>query len=156
MVEKFVKAAENGIARGSPEKTAKEDRFSSQSYEANPPRPDFRSPWKETFEPKHKPPVHHDGIPPWKRELRIEEEPTIHVKPLAFKLPWGKSESSIPDPKTYLDRSNPNRQDNPTLTDEQKEQIKAETDWPPEIIDKIASWKEYEIYKKAGLEAVEI
>lgn len=57
---------------------------------------------------------------------------------------------------SYLDRSNPDRQENPPLTNEQKEKIKKETGWPPEIIDSIASWEEYEIYKKAGLVAAEV
>jgi hypothetical protein len=48
------------------------------------------------------------------------------------------------------------RPETPPLTDEQKEKIKKETGWPPEIIDSIATMEEYEIYKKAGLVAVEI
>jgi hypothetical protein len=53
-------------------------------------------------------------------------------------------------------RSDFSRQDTPPLTDEEKERIKAETGWPDEIIDNIASIEEYEIYKEAGLTAVEI
>lgn len=42
------------------------------------------------------------------------------------------------------------------LTDEQKTKIKEETGWSDEIIDAIGSWKEYEIYKNAGLIEAEI
>ena len=42
------------------------------------------------------------------------------------------------------------------LTDEEKAKIKEETGWSDEIINSIGSWKEYEIYKKAGLKEVEI
>lgn len=42
------------------------------------------------------------------------------------------------------------------LTDEQKLKIKEETGWSDEIIEYIGSWEEYEIYKKAGLQEVEI
>jgi hypothetical protein len=48
------------------------------------------------------------------------------------------------------------RPDTPPLTDEEKAKMKEETGWPDEIIDSIATWEEYEIYKKAGLQAVEI
>lgn len=42
------------------------------------------------------------------------------------------------------------------LTDEEKSKIKEETGWSDEIIDAIGSWKEYEIYKNAGLVDAEI
>lgn len=42
------------------------------------------------------------------------------------------------------------------LTDEQKAEIKEETDWSDEIIDSIRSTKEYEIYKNADLKETEI
>lgn len=42
------------------------------------------------------------------------------------------------------------------LTDEEKAKIKEETGWSDEIIDTIGSWKEYEIYKNAGLVEAEI
>ena len=42
------------------------------------------------------------------------------------------------------------------LTDEEKKKIKDETGWSHAIIDAIGSWKEYEIYKKAGLKEAEI
>lgn len=42
------------------------------------------------------------------------------------------------------------------LTNKGKKQIKKETDWPNEIIDAIGPWKEYEIYKNAGLVEAEI
>lgn len=42
------------------------------------------------------------------------------------------------------------------LTDEEKAKIKEETGWSDEIIDAIGSWKEYEIYKNAGLVEAEI
>ena len=42
------------------------------------------------------------------------------------------------------------------LTDEQKQKINEETGWPNEIVDAIGSWKEYEIYKNAGLVEAEI
>lgn len=42
------------------------------------------------------------------------------------------------------------------LTDEEKAKIKEEMGWSDEIIDAIGSWKEYEIYKNAGLVEVEI
>lgn len=42
------------------------------------------------------------------------------------------------------------------LTDEEKEKIKEETDWPDEIIDAIGSEDEYQIYNDAGLQAAEI
>ena len=45
---------------------------------------------------------------------------------------------------------------NDGLTDEQKAKIKEETGWSDEIIDAIGSWKEYEIYKNAGLVETEI
>lgn len=42
------------------------------------------------------------------------------------------------------------------LTAEEKEKIKEETGWSDEIIDAIGSWKEYEIYKNAGLVESEV
>lgn len=42
------------------------------------------------------------------------------------------------------------------LTDEQKKELQERTGWPDEIIDKIGSMEEAEIYEKAGLHAVEI
>lgn len=45
---------------------------------------------------------------------------------------------------------------NEGLTDEEKQKIKEETGWSDEIIDAIGSWEEYEIYKNAGLQEVEI
>lgn len=45
---------------------------------------------------------------------------------------------------------------NKGLTDEEKAKIKEETGWSDEIIDAIGSWKEYEIYKDAGLVEAEI
>lgn len=46
--------------------------------------------------------------------------------------------------------------ENMGLTDEEKKQIKDESGWSDEIINAISSVKEYEIYKKAGLQEVEI
>lgn len=43
-----------------------------------------------------------------------------------------------------------------TITDEEKQKIKEETGWSDEIIDEIGSIEEYNIYKEAGLEEVEI
>lgn len=45
---------------------------------------------------------------------------------------------------------------NKGLSDEEKAKIKEETGWSDEIIDAIGSWKEYEIYKNAGLVEAEI
>ncbi|MDD2468307.1 MAG: HNH/ENDO VII family nuclease [Desulfobulbus sp.] len=42
------------------------------------------------------------------------------------------------------------------LTDEEKKQIKDETNWSDEVINAISTMKEYEIYKNAGLQEVEI
>jgi hypothetical protein len=45
----------------------------------------------------------------------------------------------------------------PGLSEDEKNKVKeAHPDWPPEIIDAIGSWKEYEIYDKAGLVYAEI
>lgn len=51
---------------------------------------------------------------------------------------------------------NDTREAEEDLTDEEKRKIKEETDWFDEIIDNIRSIDEYEIYKKAGLQEVEI
>jgi hypothetical protein len=48
------------------------------------------------------------------------------------------------------------RQDTPPLSDDDKAKIKEETGWPDEIVDNIATMEEYEIYKEAGLVAIEI
>jgi hypothetical protein len=43
------------------------------------------------------------------------------------------------------------------LTEDEKKKVKeAHPDWPDEIIEAIGSWKEYEIYHKAGLKYAEI
>jgi hypothetical protein len=42
------------------------------------------------------------------------------------------------------------------LTEEEKAKVKEETGWPDEIIDALGSMEEYEIYKKAGLQAIEV
>lgn len=42
------------------------------------------------------------------------------------------------------------------LSDEEKDKIKEETGWSDEIIDAIGSMEEYEIYKNAGLQEMEI
>jgi hypothetical protein len=42
------------------------------------------------------------------------------------------------------------------LTDEKKARVKEETGWSDEIVDAIGSWKEYQIYKNAGLFEAEI
>lgn len=57
------------------------------------------------------------------------------------------------------DKANPGDGDTakPGLTDSEKTKIReAHPDWPDSIIDRIASWKEYEIYDKAGLKYAEI
>ena len=43
-----------------------------------------------------------------------------------------------------------------SLSDEEKQKIKDETGWSDEIIESIESMKEYDIYKNAGLQEVEI
>ncbi len=42
------------------------------------------------------------------------------------------------------------------LTEEEKAKVREESGWPDEIIDALGSMDEYEIYKKAGLQAIEI
>lgn len=42
------------------------------------------------------------------------------------------------------------------LTDEEKQRIKVESGWSDEVIDNLSSWEEYEIYRDAGLQEVEI
>lgn len=42
------------------------------------------------------------------------------------------------------------------LTDEEKQRIKKEVGWSDDVIDNIRSMEEYEIYKKAGLQEVQI
>lgn len=49
-----------------------------------------------------------------------------------------------------------NTQTKEGITDEQKQCIREETGWSDKIIDDIGSWKEYEIYKNAGLVEAEI
>ncbi|WP_282937683.1 HNH/ENDO VII family nuclease [Paenibacillus sp. RC67] len=42
------------------------------------------------------------------------------------------------------------------LSEEQKAEIREKTGWSDEIINSISSWKEYEIYQKAGLQESEV
>lgn len=65
-----------------------------------------------------------------------------------------QAKESLDDNKEGTDDSEEAAKDG--LTDEEKAKIKEETDWSDKIIDSIGSWKEYEIYKNAGLVEAEI
>ena len=66
---------------------------------------------------------------------------------------------SVSEQNSSVDANNAdlaNETKQPGLTEEEKTKIKTETGWSDEIIDAIGSMKEYEIYKKAGLQEAEI
>lgn len=77
--------------------------------------------------------------------LRAENDRWLDERPISI--------SVRPDADTLKESA---KEDRPPLTDEQKQQIKEETDWSEEIVDAIGSWEEYEVYKKAGLVEAEI
>lgn len=77
---------------------------------------------------------------------QIEDQSSLHL---------------VPERRFDIDRPHApvERVDEPEkkgLTPEEKKEIQEETGWPDEIIDKIGSMEEYEIYKNAGLQAQEI
>lgn len=163
MIEALAKAAENGMAKESLDRTAGQDKFRGLPEEIKSPGPDFRPPWKESPELNEKTPVHND-IPPWKSNplSALENRPAGETYPGKlppeisrapgpdFKLPWENESPFKPEPSYF------SRQDTPPPTDEQKEKWKKETGWPDEIIDSIASQEEYELYKNTGLKAEQI
>jgi hypothetical protein len=58
--------------------------------------------------------------------------------------------SKIMKPSGFL------RSETPPLGEDDRQRIKEETDWPDELVDSIASWEEYQVYKEAGLVYAEI
>lgn len=72
-----------------------------------------------------------------------------------------RMEQNLEQAKESLDANNEGTDDydeaaKDGLSDEEKAKVKEETGWSEEIIDAIGSWKEYEIYKNAGLVEAEI
>lgn len=156
-MEKFAKMAESGMIREGPEKISTEDRVSSQSYETNPPRPDFKPPWQERPETKWETPILHDGTPPWKHEPRIGEEPALGVKPMqaSFTLPW-KNTSNFSLTSSFL------RKDTPPLSREiypqpeyllknKEDGLRRETEVEKELKEKYPESEGYTIEKEVYL-----
>ena len=64
-----------------------------------------------------------------------------------------EQQKDVDDNQDAIDTEDSNTRE---LSKEEKERIKAETGWSDEIINAIGSMEEYEIYRKAGLDEVEI
>ena len=54
------------------------------------------------------------------------------------------------------EKTNADASEKKSLTNEEKAKIREESGWSNEIVDRISSMEEYEVYKKAGLKEVEI
>lgn len=82
----------------------------------------------------------------------------IPINPLEYSLGTIENQSleSLKIENKCAAESKETTQKESSLSDEEKQKIKDETGWSDEIIESINSMKEYEIYKKAGLQEVEI
>lgn len=86
-----------------------------------------------------------------KLESTVEvAKPEVEKQGELVKAYWESLEADdvVPTQATAIEKTG--------LTEEQKALIIKETGWPAEITDCIESMEQYEIYKEAGLEAVEI
>ncbi|GHU30215.1 hypothetical protein FACS1894172_03000 [Spirochaetia bacterium] len=96
-------------------------------------------------------------IPPW--EATGEKSPDLGKDlPVKEVPPWeGKADGILSLDATGGTEGANFDKAKPCLTEDEKAKVReAHPDWPPEIIDAIGSWKEYEIYDKAGLDYAEI
>lgn len=105
-------------------------------------------------------PKFQDKLKDWSNETNLKDltEIKIPVNPLEYSLDTIENQSldSLKIENKCAEESEEDTQEESSLSDEEKQQIKNETGWSDEIIDAIKSIKEYEIYKKAGLQEVEI
>lgn len=86
---------------------------------------------------------------------KLEDIKNLNPEQLREKIKENlKKEDAVVENNSEADDSYENVKD--ALTDEEKAKIKQETGWCDEIIDAIGSMEEYEIYKKAGLQEVEM
>lgn len=88
--------------------------------------------------------------------IKLEEIKNLTPEQLREKM-----EQNLEQAKKKLDTNNEGTNDSDEevkegLSEEEKAKIKEETGWSDEIIEAIGSWKEYEIYKTAGLVEAEI
>ena len=122
--------------------------------------PDKRVEWSDSLEKRID--VGQEFDPDKRVEWSDNFEKRIDVKrefDLDKRVDWNKNfESSENRHEDIIDGQKYYYDDNGKegLTDEEKQRIKRETGWSDEIIDNIRSMKEYEIYKKAGLQEVKI
>lgn len=86
------------------------------------------------------------------------EEIKIPINPLEYSLGPIENQSleSLKIENKCAVENKETTQKESSLSDEEKQKIKDETGWSDEIIESIKSMKEYEIYKNAGLQEVEI
>lgn len=92
-----------------------------------------------------------NGIADLEEDFLDSERPTDY-------LPCEKnfSNKEIHNEPENLANSNDAENKQEGLTDEQKQELKEQTGWPDEVIDAIGSMEEAEVYKEAGLKAVEV
>jgi hypothetical protein len=105
-------------------------------------------------------PKFQDKIKDLPNESTVKElgEIKIPINPLEYSLGTIENQSleSLKIENKCAAESKETTQKEISLSDEEKQKIKDETGWSDEIIESIKSMKEYEIYKKAELQEVEI
>lgn len=105
-------------------------------------------------------PKFQDKLKDLPNESTVKElgEVKIPINPLEYSLGTIENQSleSLKIENKCAAESKETTQKESSLSDEEKQKIKDETGWSDEIIESIKSMKEYEIYKKAGLQEVEI
>ena len=97
------------------------------------------------------------GIMPINEALNETIIKSIKESPLQSSMETIEN-SSLESLKAHnkIEQSEAIHNENKGLTDEQKQQIKNETGWSGEIVNAIKSMEEYQIYKNAELQEVEI
>ncbi len=105
-------------------------------------------------------PKFQDKLKDLPNESTVKElgEVKITINPLEYSLSTIENQSldSLKIENKCAAESKETTQKESSLSDEEKQKIKDETGWSDEIIESIKSMKEYEIYKKAGLQEVEL
>jgi len=105
-------------------------------------------------------PKFQDKVKDLPNESTVKElaETKVPVNPLEYSLGTIENQSleSLKIENKCAAESKETTQKESSLSDEEKQKIKDETGWSDEIIESIKYMKEYEIYKNAGLQEVEI
>lgn len=96
-----------------------------------------------------------DGVDPLGKKNEIKLDDVFgKIEPNENLVPNSEILSQVKE--NYNKEVNENTEIKRELTNEEKQKIKDEIDWSDGIVDYIKSMKEYEIYKNAGLQEMEV